>query len=70
MPSIQELETKVAVMSDMVAWIMNSGRVKIAVQEPPTGLLGPDGRTPVPTPPKIVECSMLEAYRLAQQMEK
>lgn len=63
MASVQELETKVAVLSDMITWLMQ-GQCKIAIK---SDLVMPDGTA---APPKIVECSMLDAYRLSQQQEK
>ena len=62
MSSYQQIDTRLAVLEDMIQFIMTTMRMK-AVQT--SGLTGPDGR---PVGSTEFEGSLLDIYRLSRQM--
>ena len=62
MASYQNIDTRLAVLEDMLAFVMTQMRMR-AVQS--SSLSGPDGR---PLPGNEFEGSLLDIYRLSRQM--
>jgi hypothetical protein len=62
MASYQQIDTRLAVLEDMIGFVMTQMRMR-AVQT--SGLSGPDGK---PLPGTEFEGSLLDIYRLSRQM--
>jgi hypothetical protein len=63
MASYQQIDTRLAVLEDMLAFVMGQMRMRIAIGG--DEILGPDGN---PVPPRLFEGSLLDLYRLHKQL--